>query len=1702
MSFKRESSLPKFTVELHDGGRPFLRSEVEALVRSCPVAPDRFDSYRAGTVAGRVYFRQWCEALEFVVYFWDRRLRGTHSITPQITSSVFLPSDREELSERLTALFVSGVWEFLDGDSVRRCLEKIKCLTDEADKISRTLRGRMPLALCTRYFEKKRGLLAERDLAERKLDEFRDAMHCILARLNGTSFEECPDAEIPVFGFGDVLDWGRIQHIMARECRRLDDGLPIYAHRREIMRQIYCQQVIVLIGETGSGKSTQLVQFIADSGLADGSIVCTQPRKIAATSLTERVREESCGCYSDGSVVCYPSYSSFQRFNSNIIFTTDHCLLQHCMFDAKLSGISFLIIDEAHERSLNTDLLLALVKKLLLQNPKLRLIIMSATVDADKFSDYFFGCGILRVQGRSYPVDIQYTPYAYDDSSQNTASQYNSVTCASYVLDTIKTVREIHKVEEDGAILAFLTSQSEVEWACENCQIPAAIVLPLHGKLSCSEQVRVFQKYTGKRKIIFATNIAETSLTIPDVRYVVDSGMVKESRFDPGSGMNVLKVSWVSRSSADQRAGRAGRTRPGKCYRLYSEHEFETLPLHQEPEIRKVHLGIAVLRILSLGIINVQDFDFVDPPDPKAIEMAICNLIQLGAVVSKYNMLELTDIGRNLVKLGLEPKLGKIILDSCDYSLGREGLVLAAVMANASTIFCRVGTEEEKSRADCLKVQFCHKDGDLFTLLSVYRQWEREGRASQNMWCWNNSINAKSMRRCKDTVVELEQCLRQELQIVIPDYWNWDPDKPTSYDKALKKVILSSLAENIAMYSGYDRLGYVVALTGQHVKLHPSCSLLIYGQKPNWVVFNEILSISDQYLVCVSAFDYECFFMLEPPPPFDITMIQEHQMQRTVITGMGSNLLKRFCGKLNNKLHRLVNNIRTACEDSKICIDVHFSKGAVEFFASPRDTKEVSAFVNMALQYEAKWLNDECIEKSVFRAAPGYTPSVALFGSGAEIKHLEVERRYLSVEIYHPPAHFIDDKELLVMFDKNDCHVANFYRYGCIGQKNDDLERWGKITFLSPESAEKAVKDFDGVEFCGSPMKVVPLKSTFVSDEGAFPCHAVKVRVSWPRKLSKGIAIVRCNFDDVHAIFCDCSTLVIGGRFIRCKIGQKSTDSLVLSGLDVNTTEPEIWDALRYVTKRTILDVFLVRGEVVDQPSIGSCQDALLREIAAFMPGKNTSNSICRVQVLPPEPKDYTMKAVVAFDGSLHLEAAKALEYIQGKVLTGCLPWQKIQCQQMFHSSVSCPGPVYFVVKKQLESLLESFNSREGVRCSLDRMDSGLYRIKVSSTGTKIVADIRKPLEQLLKGKTVTHPNLSPGVINLLFSREGIDLMKTLEKETQTYILHDKQHMNIKIFGSPEQVNVAELRMIKSLLQLHENKQTEVPLRGGDLPPGLLKEVVQVFGPKLHGLKEKVPGADFVLNTRRHCISFRGSKELKKKVEDAIFEVAHCLTEKPKCLTNSEVVCPICLCEVEECYQLEACGHKFCRLCLVEQCESATRSRDGFPLCCTSGGCKSKILMADLRALLSNVKLDDLFRSSLGAFVASSGGTYRFCPTPDCPAVYKAVESDSSEVLSPFACGACYVETCRKCHMEFHPYISCERYRELKEDPDLSLYEWRKGKEHVKGCPVCGYTIEKVEGCNHIECKCGRHICWVCLECFLTSDDCYSHLRAVHLAIV
>ncbi|XP_019185180.1 PREDICTED: ATP-dependent RNA helicase DEAH11, chloroplastic-like [Ipomoea nil] len=1667
-----------FVINLGSSKQKLTDLELYQVVRKLPKQPQSYSLCDSGGCAATLCYERWSETLEVMEHLWRTRLAGKLLFSPVLIRNVDLPSDKVELENRLKPVFYQRVRELIDGELVKNSRKKLTEVMAEANAVSVQLRKLKSLAL----LKKKEALLAELELIRERTEEFRQGIRCVKCHLKPPCPEDIDDSEETVLKLEGDFNWDRLHSLMMRECKRLKDGLPIYSFRHQILREIRRHQVTVLTGETGSGKSTQLVQFLADSGIGgNGAIVCTQPRKLAAVSLANRVKLECVGCYEDDSIICHPSYSSSSRFDAGtIIFMTDHCLLQHYMSDNDLSKISCIIVDEAHERSLNTDLLLALMKGLLLRRPDMRLIVMSATADADQLSKYFVGCGTFHVIGRSFPVVIKYVPFE---------SEGCSGVVAPYVSNVVKMVRDIYNTRRDGAILAFLTSQMEVEWACENLRLPSTIALPLHGKLSNQDQHKIFLDFPGMRKVIFATNVAETSLTIPGVKYVVDSGLVKEKRFEPGSGMNVLRVCKTSQSSANQRAGRAGRTEPGRCYRLFSETDFQTMPCHQEPEIRKVHLGIALLRILAFGIKDVQSFDFIDAPSPKAIETTIQSLIQLGAIAQIDDGYELTAEGQRIVKLGIEPRLGKMLLDCFQHELGKEGLALAAVIANYSTIFCRVGTEEEKLKSDRYKVQFCHPFGDLFTLLSVYKEWEAVPLQKRSGWCWDNSVNAKTMRRCRETVQELEACLRQELRIDTPSIWLWNPQVQSEHDDTLKRIILASLSENVAMYSGYDQLGYEVALTGKHFQLHPSCSLLSFCQRPTWIVFSEVLVAAKEYLVCATAFDFSSLATLQPAPSFDFSKMDARRLQKKVLTGFGSLLMKKFCGRSNCSLNHLVSQIRLSCMDERIGIEVRGDRNEIIVFASFGDMERVLAAVNGALEHERKLLRNECLEKCLHNGGPGSSSaSIALFGAGAEIKHLELEKRCLTIDIFHSIGNAVDDKELVMFLERNCGDICTIFKFSGIRQEREEMEKWGRVTFLTPEAANLATA-LNLVKFNGGLLKFVPSKG----GDKMFSSPFLRAKVYWPRRASRGKAILKCNPNDVSLVADDLSYLEIGGKFVWCEPSTWSSDRVVITGIDKDISETEISEAINELTERKILSLFIVRGTPVENPPLLACEEALLREISSLMPKRIHLSA----QVFQPEPKDNYMRAVITFDGNHHLEAAKALEELDGKVLLGFLQWQKIKCQQIFQSTVSCPAAAYHAIQTELEALLERLKNHEGVDCRLERNNNGPYRVKISANATKTVVEVRKRLEELMKGKVMEHEGVTPTVLQLLFSREGIDLMRSIQLETGTYIMFDRHNLVVRMFGSSNKVDLAQQKFVGSLLALHESKQLVVRLRGEGLPPDMMKRVVDTFGPDLKGLKQMFPGGEFYLNTRHHCVRVKGgtTKDLCQRVENTIYEIARASGSHVQ-RNDNEASCPICLCEFEERYVLESCLHAFCRSCLLEQCESAIRSSDGFPLRCLHNGCNAPILIPDIKSLLPVEKLDELFRASVSAFVASNT-SYRFCPSPDCPSVYHITDSDSLA----FMCGVCYAETCTRCHQEYHPFLSCEKYKEFKDDPDSSLKEWAEGRENVKACPVCKCTIEKVDGCNHIECRCGKHVCWVCLEFYETSDECYNHLRSVHLGI-
>ncbi|KRY20858.1 putative pre-mRNA-splicing factor ATP-dependent RNA helicase DHX15 [Trichinella patagoniensis] len=464
--------------------------------------------------------------------------------------------------------------------------------------------------------------------------------------------------------------------------------LPIFEYHDKFMEMLRQNQILVLVGETGSGKTTQIPQWCVDYVRLKGdltskggrrSVACTQPRRVAAMSVAARVAEEmdvSLGM-EVGYSIRFEDCSSPRTF---LKYLTDGMLLREAMSDPLLDNYGIVILDEAHERTLATDILMGLIKEVSQQRADLKVVVMSATLDAGKFQQYFNNAPLMAVPGRTFPVEVFYTPEAERD----------------YVDATVRTVIQIHLCEEvEGDILVFLTGQEEIEEVCKRIkkevdnlgpEVGELRCIPLYSTLPPNLQQKIFELPPEKRpngaigrKCVVSTNIAETSLTIDGVVFVVDPGFSKQKVYNPRIRVESLLISPISQASAMQRAGRAGRTRPGKCFRLYTEKAFQEDMIPQTyPEILRSNLGSVVLELKKLGVEDLVHFDFMDPPAPETLMRALEMLNYLGALDDDG---ELSPLGSIMAEFPLDPQLSKMLIASCDYNCSNEILTITAMLS-------------------------------------------------------------------------------------------------------------------------------------------------------------------------------------------------------------------------------------------------------------------------------------------------------------------------------------------------------------------------------------------------------------------------------------------------------------------------------------------------------------------------------------------------------------------------------------------------------------------------------------------------------------------------------------------------------------------------------------------------------------------------------------------------------------------------------------------------------------------------------------------------------------------------------------------------------------------------------------------------------------------------------------------------------------
>lgn len=611
------------------------------------------------------------------------------------------------------------------------------------------------------------------------------------------------------------------------------DELPVSERRHEILEAIQANQVVIVAGETGSGKTTQLPKICLEAGRGiTGLIGHTQPRRIAARSVATRIASE---LQSElGHAVGYKvRFSDRTRPESYIKLMTDGILLAESQNDRFLNQYDTLIIDEAHERSLNIDFLLGYLKQLLPKRPELKLIITSATIDTERFAQHFDNAPIIEVSGRTYPVEVHYHPLlAQDEDAQDRDIQ-------QAICDAVDELARLGQ----GDVLIFLPGEREIRETAESLRKhhpPHTEILPLYARLSASEQNRIFQSHKGRR-IVLSTNVAETSLTVPGIRYVIDPGLARLSRYSHRTKVQRLPIEKISQASANQRAGRCGRVGPGVCVRLYSEEDFNNRVEFTDPEIKRSNLAAAILQMKSLRLGDIEIFPFVEAPERKMIGDGYKLLEELGAVDGQRR---LTNTGKQLAKLPLDPRVARMVLAAKDENCLAEVLIVASALSVQEP---RERPHDKQQLADEKHKAFSDERSDFLAYLNLWRAYHQQSRHLSNnklrRWCHENFISYLRMREWHDVHVQLKS-LVSEL--------GWRANQQAAEYGEIHRALLAGLLGNVANKT--DKQEYIGA-RGIKLNIFPGSAL--FKKAPKWIMAAELVETARMYARTVAQIEPE-----------------------------------------------------------------------------------------------------------------------------------------------------------------------------------------------------------------------------------------------------------------------------------------------------------------------------------------------------------------------------------------------------------------------------------------------------------------------------------------------------------------------------------------------------------------------------------------------------------------------------------------------------------------------------------------------------------------------------------------------------------------------------------------------------------------------------------------------------------------------------
>ncbi|KAL8609439.1 hypothetical protein ACOMHN_006626 [Nucella lapillus] len=1421
----------------------------------------------------------------------------------------------------------------------------------------------------------------------------------------------------------DVNDFSKdlkaLRDRFKRDCDRMEAALPIYGKRREILQAVQEYQVSIVLGETGSGKSTQLVQYLHESGLfQSGLIVCTQPRRVAATSLATRVAKET--LTKVGEEVGYQFGSkSKESSNTRILYTTDHSLLNECLSDPELRRYSCIIVDEAHERSLHTDLLLSMIKKCLVRRPDLKVIITSATIDPSVFEDFFGNCPVLEVTGRVFPVEVIWSK----DNDDNLEEE-------NYCEKAISTVLEIHTQKPEGDILVFVTSPAETEKCsrllCEKLKSAkgAFKCFQLHGKQQPEEQQKVFQPLIRTRKIVFATNCAETSLTIDGIKYVVDTGLAKEMCYDPKRNLNALRVSLISQSSANQRKGRAGRTAPGKCYRLFSQKIFEDMHKTSLPEILRIHLGHTLLKLAELGV-DETSYDFVESPSTVSIENAVKMLESLGALEEG----QITEKGRWIAKLPFDPRLGLLTYLGQQGNLLYDSIVLAAAMNAGGGVFYRGSNEQDQRVHDRTKTLLSTDKGDCLLALDVYRSWLTFPDKERSEWCRECGHNAKALRGVKDTVQEVCHLLNV-------DHASQELSEEDQTEE-LRKMIVTCYANNLCHHLGQENAGYFAVHDSCRVHIHPSSCLNALGCVPEWVVYDQLIQTSRDFIINVTPVDESWLKDLDMRAlGLSVEDIRKKTVKKIASYCVGSRAFFNIVGPCYSRLRELESSF--SASRSVIFIEANRDQGQVNVYSTAEtdQTDQLQKETEKIITQTVELLKQEVRERSI--AGTNRQDVRVVIGQGGKVEEVlmpDQTRKIFVKELIHKET---DDRA------SEDMVRNTFGRFGDIQfcRQFDKGSNWGFLIFKTSDEAERAARNTEGFR---------RLRGELERREPPEELTKFLVKLKWCLHSCKGYAIVHVE----GKFFNRClrlRTLYVDTLPVTITAERGRWDHIRLHNITNTMTEDLIERTLLHAldqdeeTPNVVLHIDIPRTEpvVIRRKEFEKIQNRIQH---AFRPHLKITDV-----VIPPKDNDVMFTAIIQFPDAK--KGFTAFEKEEEEEDRGGLPLYEMIPQAT--AKMHIPENVWKLGQVDVLEAMQDLDKDVNVT-EVD--DDGFLTIRASSLERVVRA--KSYLDAALRGVVV-----ECGKAPLLFSageeREGI-LKQMMDENPGARLEVDGRFRKVTIRG-PRTARERMRRRIKDLIQVEEDSK-EYFLRGPNKPAGLMKALLLKYEEHLTRFVQSTGLHNASLDFHRQKLKMFGCQsslqratEVLDKLTEEIWQQTEYLGRKPPSTEPTEN-CPVCLCSIQtgHLYRLQLCLHPYCTECFQQMVCCAIKD-ETIPIQCCQVGCQLSLALCDLLNLsrTGHIDLKDLTKAAVSAYVKTHSEDYRYCPTNDCPAIYKAIPalrqnrrfgqpySDRSrsvpEGIEAFVCPDCGESTCRRCHTSTHNDEPCP----TSDSDDTVLEEWAR----------------------------------------------------------